>query len=672
MALVGIPHGALDHWIGRELLENALPRFWLPAFLVGYLAVATCVVGGWYMAPTSTACLFFLASAWHFGVEDDEVPAAGIWQQLVSVARGGMIVWVPAATQPVALLEILSAIVPSSFQGSATTAIAISATASIPFSLVLLVDAFRRGASDSTIWRSIVFRVDVCHGEPFDVVCHLLLRLALNTRSLQTAIHASGYFLFVCAAPNAADDHLLRRRFSGLLVLVGHGNVLDSSCTDDIHRLERDRHPSSLVARRCRASSATTKASARVRGTAPKWSGRMRVDSNFDYVIVGGGLQAGLLALALRCRQPHRTVLIVERQSELGGNHTWCCHSTDIPPHAMDWVGPLIQHEWPAYRVQFPKHERVVRRPYRCVPSAHFRQVLQGQAADSESNRFQLLTSTAVATVNSHTVITEEGAEFHGDLIMDCRGPSPTSSSVRGVGYQKFLGLEIELGEDQPVWPDDIPILMDARTEQEDGFRFLYVLPFNRRHLLIEDTCFSDDPNIDEQAFLTRIRHYLESYSISAWRIVRREQGCLPMPFTATWMPQAATPLAGGYLGGWFHAATGYSFPLAVRVAEAVASAPPRDAAQALRELASKHRRRAEFARFLNRLLFRLVRPETRWQIFRRFYQVLSEDAICRFYAHEFTAGDAARIVVGWPPRGLTPIRFFRTPTSMPCLSTAS
>ncbi len=50
---------------------------------------------------------------------------------------------------------------------------------------------------------------------------------------------------------------------------------------------------------------------------------------------------------------------------------------------------------------------------------------------------------------------------------------------------------------------------MDACTEQADGFRFLYVLPFTRQHLLVEDTCFSDDPRIDEQAFLARIRQLL-------------------------------------------------------------------------------------------------------------------------------------------------------------------
>ncbi len=100
----------------------------------------------------------------------------------------------------------------------------------------------------------------------------------------------------------------------------------------------------------------------------------------FDYVIVGGGLQAGLLALALRHHQPDRRVLIIEQQRELGGNHTWCCHAKDIPAAADAWMRPLIRHQWSAYRVQFPGFERLVRQPYRCVPSAHFRHVLQNQA----------------------------------------------------------------------------------------------------------------------------------------------------------------------------------------------------------------------------------------------------------------------------------------------------
>ncbi|MEM8495734.1 MAG: lycopene cyclase family protein, partial [Planctomycetota bacterium] len=70
---------------------------------------------------------------------------------------------------------------------------------------------------------------------------------------------------------------------------------------------------------------------------------------------------------------------------------------------------------------------------------------------------------------------------------------------------------------------------------------------------------------------------------------------------------------------------------------------------------------RRGFARFLNRLLFCLVTPRHRWKIFRRFYRVLPEERIARFYAHRFNVADAARIVIGRPPTGLAPVRFFKS-----------
>jgi len=123
---------------------------------------------------------------------------------------------------------------------------------------------------------------------------------------------------------------------------------------------------------------------------------------------------------------------------------------------------------------------------------------------------------------------------------------------------------------------------------------------------------------------------------------------------------------AGGYAGGWYHAATGYSMPLAVRFAEIVARSSPDQVAAEVAAAAASDRPRRGFARFLNRLLFCLVRAEDRWKIFRRFYRVLPEERISRFYAHRFTVTDAARIVIGRPPMGLAPIRFASSFISLP------
>jgi lycopene beta-cyclase len=106
--------------------------------------------------------------------------------------------------------------------------------------------------------------------------------------------------------------------------------------------------------------------------------------------------------------------------------------------------------------------------------------------------------------------------------------------------------------------------------------------------------------------------------------------------------------------------------PLAIRFAELVARADPERIALEVTAAASQERLRRGFAHFLNRLLFCLVRPEDRWKIFRRFYGVLPEERIARFYAHRFTFTDAARIVIGWPPAGLAPIRFAMSFVSLP------
>jgi lycopene beta-cyclase len=137
------------------------------------------------------------------------------------------------------------------------------------------------------------------------------------------------------------------------------------------------------------------------------------------------------------------------------------------------------------------------------------------------------------------------------------------------------------------------------------------------------------------------------------------------MPYAAESRREGPS-LAGGYAGGWYHAATGYSMPLAVRFAELVARARPDRVAAEVAAAAAEDRLRRAFSRFLNRLLFCLVRPENRWKIFQRFYRVLPESRISRFYAHRFTFTDAARIIIGRPPAGLAPIRFARSFISLP------
>jgi lycopene beta-cyclase len=386
----------------------------------------------------------------------------------------------------------------------------------------------------------------------------------------------------------------------------------------------------------------------------------------FDYILVGGGLQSGLLALAIRHHQPHARLLLLERDADLGGNHTWSFHATDLPESSVEWGRSLAQWTWSGYSVKFLGCERRIDLPYCSLTSDHLARLVTATfenrlAANPACS--QILNNTEASELNATHVRTSAGARFSARCVIDCRGPKSASIDPLMCGFQKFVGWEIDV---PGGWPHREPVVMDARGDQLDGFRFFYSLPFQANRVLIEDTCFSEHSALELSCYRSRLENYLHPL-VRRWHVRREESGCLPMPFSSNGMPLAGSSLAGGYAGGWFHAATGYSFPLAVKFAQAVATTTPERAGQAIRDLAASHRRRAQFARFLNRLLYRLVRPETRWQIFRRFYFSLPNAAISRFYAHEFNFFDASRIVLGKPPRGLTPVRFFQHPKAQAC-----
>jgi len=246
-----------------------------------------------------------------------------------------------------------------------------------------------------------------------------------------------------------------------------------------------------------------------------------------------------------------------------------------------------------------------------------------------------------------------------GEVVIDCRGPCRAAiRSKGGCGYQKFYGFEIELAK---PWPDDAPIVMDSLADQADGYRFIYSLPFTQNRVLVELTQFSEHTEISRNASLHEVSAYIAAKTDSEWQIIREECGCLPMPWNRAVTPAATIPLRGGYAGGWFHAATGYSVPLAVRWADAVARSSADRVFDAVNGLRNEHLSRAHQARFLNRLLFRLVQPDRRHEIFRRFYRALPDETIERFYAHRFTPGDLLRILVGRPPSRLTPIQFLKS-----------
>ena len=368
----------------------------------------------------------------------------------------------------------------------------------------------------------------------------------------------------------------------------------------------------------------------------------------FDVVLLGGGLQNALTALCVLERRPTARIAMIEREARIAGNHTWSFHAGDVPREARELVSLLVTCRWPCYDVAFPGSARTIVEPYASIGSERLASVVEERfrmAPDSA-----LFCGTAGEPRGVSTVLLADGRTLDGRLIVDARGPD-RADFARVAGFQKFVGLELSL---QKPHRRRHPMLMDARVPQEDGFRFFYVLPLGERRVLIEDTYFSDTPSLDVSTLRSGILSYAASEGYAVADIVRQEVGVLPLPARGGPAPRSGSPLLAGYGGGFFHPATGYSFPVALRLARHIANSLDDDMfGPEWRRLVDEHRSQFRFAALLNRLLFGAFLPESRWGALARFYR-LPEETIRRFYSLQTTPGDRLRLLCGRPPRGIS------------------
>jgi lycopene beta-cyclase len=371
---------------------------------------------------------------------------------------------------------------------------------------------------------------------------------------------------------------------------------------------------------------------------------------NFDYLLVGGGLGNALIALCLFETQPEAKVGLVEQSDKLGGDHIWCFHAGDADGASREVVSQLVGASWPSYEVRFPERERTLDEPYCAVRSERLDEVVQSRFAQRQSSR--LFLGARAVKVTDRSVTLADGRELHAPIVIESRGPDALAAG-EGAGYQKFLGLELKLRRPSPITH---PLLMDARVAQHDGFRFLYALPFSSHHVLLEDTYFSERRELDRERIRVEICNYAARHGLEIEAITREEVGILPLPtrLPRSDNPAPGGPLVAGYQGAWFHPVTGYSFPVAMRVARAIAAADPKR----LRDhvwpaLVREQRSQLRFCLLLNRMFFGAFAPEARRNVIERFYG-LPTPTVRRFYAMTLTHADRARILCGRPPRGFS------------------
>lgn len=362
-------------------------------------------------------------------------------------------------------------------------------------------------------------------------------------------------------------------------------------------------------------------------------------------VLIGAGLASALIATRLSQSADPPAIILLEAAVEPFGEHTWSFHHADVQASDMDWLEAMIAHSWSGQSVRFQKHSRHLQSGYATLTSRSV------AAAVRARPNIELRTGVAVSTARADSVELADGSVIEAGCVIDCRGYTPSPSLV--LGYQKFVGLEVELKEPHGLID---PVIMDASVDQRDGYRFVYLLPFSPTRLLIEDTRYSDGEGLNTDALAADCLGYAKASGWSIRQVLRQEDGVLPIAlahdFVGFWAERPRDVPQAGMRAGLFHPTTGYSLPEAVRVANLVAAQWPVgsvELAAKIRQHARQRHRKQRFYRLLNRMLFWAARPEKRHLVLQRFYK-LPKGVIERFYAGRTTAGDIVRILTGKPP----------------------
>ena len=245
-------------------------------------------------------------------------------------------------------------------------------------------------------------------------------------------------------------------------------------------------------------------------------------------VLIIGGCCAGL-SLAYEYAQMKSSklsVCILEKRESYYNDRTWCF-----------WLGKqqnfshrdIVSSSWRAWRFSSNNQSYVHHSEnfsYCHIASLAFYKKIT--KVIGEDDRQTLLLEQDVTKIEkSGKYFSVEGPDLSvkATNIIDTRAYGADEILEYTKIFQAFSGVEIETNAD--FFDTDLVGLMDDIHSSGVKCQFRYLLPFTKRHALIEITSFSNI-YIPPAELAASLQLYLDNLKVS-YKIIRKEQGVLPM-----------------------------------------------------------------------------------------------------------------------------------------------
>lgn len=306
-------------------------------------------------------------------------------------------------------------------------------------------------------------------------------------------------------------------------------------------------------------------------------------DFTYDAVVIGagGGGMSLLFALHTSGYLKDHKVLVIEPDTKIKNDRTWCFWAKETDPIVQQWR-PMISQEWDYVIVQGNKLPIAPYRYYHIRSADLYSYVTDALAGYDDLHWIRSIANQVNMRQDNTCEVNLEDGVISAKYVFDSRLNSNQINMLQeeDTVWQSFAGWRVKLSA--PIDDEESIRLMDFDIPQDGYTQFIYVLPTDNNEALVEITRFGTD-KIDKPYADKVLKQWLQSHG-SNYEIIEIESGSIPMHMGLN--PVSEKHQSGlrhipiGTSAGTVKATTGYAihaiFQHSIKISEALQNSPER------------------------------------------------------------------------------------------------
>ncbi len=278
----------------------------------------------------------------------------------------------------------------------------------------------------------------------------------------------------------------------------------------------------------------------------------------YDYAIAGMGCAGLSLAIQLsRSTLSFSKILVLDKEFKNKHDRTWCFWTKEAPA----WYDAMVYKTWDQFRFVAPGFQKkfaLAPYQYKLIRGIDFYTYCLDEL--KKDPRF-VFVQDELLSLSTHEDLAEIkclGGTYRSSLVFNS-ALRVQNIKINHVNYvQHFVGWVVET--QTACFDEYCPVFMDFNTDQENDFRFFYVIPYSKTKALIEYTGFSQSPLLAE-VYNQKLKSYLEeNHPAVPYTVLETETGQIPMAESVFVNPYGKRVINIGTAGGHSKPSTGYTF----------------------------------------------------------------------------------------------------------------